>query len=406
MKVKGFLKDITGASRIVKIREEKIKNASDKPVYIDPIKKLALELHPNMLLLKLVEIKEITKDSRTFRFVLHEDSSVKELPPFRAGQYISFKFKVGGSFVTRPYSISSAPFEASYGINGKKFIEITIKKKESGFISEYIYKNWNIGIVVKGVYPLGHFHYEPLRDFKDIVCIAGGSGITPFHSMAREVAYGKLPINLTIIYGSRNSKDIIFYDEFLELHEKAKGKLKVINVLSDEKEDFEGERGFITKDIISKYCDIKKSSFFICGPQVMYRFVEGEINKLRISKRQVRREVFGEVTDVYSFKDFKEEAKNKVFNMKVHIGVETFNILADSKESILNALERAGIYHDSNCRSGECGFCRSELLKGDIFVVPENDGRREADKISSYFHPCASYPLSDLEIKIPICKNI
>lgn len=403
MKVKGLLKDVTGAGRIVKIREKKISDASSVPVYEDPIKNLANELHPHKLLFKIISVEEITKDSRCFRFSLSENSDVKDFPPFRAGQYISFKFKIGSSFATRPYSISSAPFEAEKGICNKKYIEVTLKKKKDGFISEYVWKNWNIGTEVEGVFPLGHFHYEPLRDFKTIVALAGGSGITPFHSMAREIVYGKLPVNLTLIYGSRSLSDIMYYDEFNKLESESKGKIKVINVLSEENEDWLGERGFITSEIIQKYCDTSNSSFFICGPQVMYKFVEDEIKKLKIKRRQIRREVFGEAANVYSFKDFKNEAKDKVFNIKVHIGDDCISVPANSKESVLIALERAGIPHDSHCRSGECGYCRSCLISGDIFVVPENDGRREADKIFGYFHPCASYPLGDLEIKIPIC---
>jgi hypothetical protein len=41
------------------------------------------------------------------------------------------------------------------------------------------------------------------------------------------------------------------------------------------------------------------------------------------------------------------------------------------------------------------------LLSGDIFVVPESDGRRAADKEFGHFHPCSSYPLSDLEVQVP-----
>ena len=66
------------------------------------------------------------------------------------------------------------------------------------------------------------------------------------------------------------------------------------------------------------------------------------------------------------------------------------------------ALERAAIPVDTHCRNGECGFCRSQLLSGDIFVSPIGDGRREMDKQLGWFHACSAWPLSDLKIKIPI----
>ncbi|MBW2369919.1 MAG: 2Fe-2S iron-sulfur cluster binding domain-containing protein [Deltaproteobacteria bacterium] len=65
------------------------------------------------------------------------------------------------------------------------------------------------------------------------------------------------------------------------------------------------------------------------------------------------------------------------------------------------SLEKANITPPSKCRSGECGFCHSHLISGDIFVDPDNDGRRMADKKFKGFHPCSSYPVSDLEIEVP-----
>ena len=88
--------------------------------------------------------------------------------------------------------------------------------------------------------------------------------------------------------------------------------------------------------------------------------------------------------------------------MTVHRGIQEDVIPARAKESIAAALERAGIRLETGCRSGECGFCRTKVLSGSYFVCPENDGRRAADKEFNYVHACAAYPLSDLEIRIPI----
>ena len=83
-------------------------------------------------------------------------------------------------------------------------------------------------------------------------------------------------------------------------------------------------------------------------------------------------------------------------------GVATDYIDARASESVAVALERSAIPVDTHCRNGECGFCRSQLLGGDIFVSPIGDGRRAMDKELGWFHACSAYPLSDLKIKIPI----
>ena len=75
---------------------------------------------------------------------------------------------------------------------------------------------------------------------------------------------------------------------------------------------------------------------------------------------------------------------------------------AKASEPVAVSLERAGIAIDTHCRNGECGFCRSHLLEGEIFVSPIGDGRRRMDKEMGWFHACSSWPLTDLKIKIPI----
>jgi len=65
------------------------------------------------------------------------------------------------------------------------------------------------------------------------------------------------------------------------------------------------------------------------------------------------------------------------------------------------ALERAGIKAPSRCRAGECGWCRSRLLEGTVFIPQENEMRRWADKQYGYIHPCCSFPTSDLVLEVP-----
>ena len=49
MKVKGFLKDVGGASRVTKVRQEKFDQASSSPNPYDPIGAVARALHPGFM---------------------------------------------------------------------------------------------------------------------------------------------------------------------------------------------------------------------------------------------------------------------------------------------------------------------------------------------------------------------
>jgi ferredoxin-NADP reductase len=347
----------------------------------------------------IADIRDETKTTKTFRLVADPDSDTRDLAYFRAGQVLSLKVEVDGIRITRPYSVSSAPFEA-LGADG--FYEITVRKEPDGFLTPYMWDNWKVGTKIRSSGPCGFFYYEPMRDASQMVGLAGGSGITPFRSMAREIIHGDLDAALLLLYGSSDEDDIVFYDEFKELEQKAPGRIQVVHVLSCAEVSLEGcEQGFITADIIRKYADVDNSSFFICGPQAMYEFVEQELATFDLLSRRIRREVCGEVKGITPSPGFPQEVADQTFQLKVHIGGLTTEVPARATETVLVAMERANLAPPSQCRSGECGFCRSLLVFGDVYIRPDSDGRRAADKRFGYIHPCSSYPITDLEVTVP-----
>jgi len=391
-------KDLYNFMNLVPERNKRIKNASAEPIREDPMNDLAEKLHPERQFMIVDEIIDNTKTTKTFKLIPDPDSQTETLAYFRAGQYLSLKVRVNEELITRPYSISSSPQEALEG-----YYMITIKKEEDeGFLTPYIWDHWEVGTKVESSGPEGFFYYEPLRDNYNIVGLAGGSGITPFMSMAKSIANGNMDANLTILYGCSDEEDIIFYDELKQLEQAHPDNISLIIVLSCEEVTMQGcETGFITADLIKAYADVANSSFFICGPQIMYDFVEEQLKTLNIPPKQIRREAFGEIKIIENYPGFPKDLTDETFTLKVHIGGTVKEIPAKSTESVLVAMERANLAPPSKCRSGECGFCRSLLLKGDVFISPISDWRREADKKFGYFHPCSSYPVSDLELKVP-----
>ena len=412
MKIKGFLEDISGIKRITKARLDAIKNAPADPVPEDPIRKVAQEWHPGALTLRVQEIRYAGANARTCRFVRPEGG---KLPPFYAGQYLVLTLDVEGKTISRPYSISSAPSEARLE-NG--FVEITVKKPQNdGFFAEHIFRNLAPGDEVTALIGCGQFYFEPLRDARRILALAGGVGVTPFVSMAREIAAGKPDIDLTILEGAVRPEELILADELQALEDACPEKIRVVPVISGDSPGWNGEKGFLSAELIRKYigweqtvsaddagfaAEKSDTSIFVCGPQAMYRYLREELKKLEIPERRVRFEVFGQVKDIASYEGYPEEAAGKTFSLTVHRGIHADVIPAMACESLAVALERAGIRLETACRSGECGFCRTKVLSGPYFVCPENDGRRAADKEFNYVHACSAFPVGDLEIRIPI----
>ena len=400
MKVKNFVTDTGGAARVTKMRQQSFEAASPSLTDVDPIGEVAREWHPGRLALKVTQIRPACRTGVVVRL---ERKDGKKLPPFYAGQYIVLEFSIGDSIVSRPYSISSAPFEAR---GERPFVEVTVRRAaENGFVCEYINRELKVEDCVTALMGCGQFYYEPLRDSRNVTALAGGTGITPFVSMAKEVAAGKLDIDLTILYGCGSSDDIVLKDELDRLQNSCE-HVHVIYILSEKPDpgkpdEWTGERGFLTADLISKY-EKPDSTFFICGPQVMYRFLREELKKLNLAPRRVRFEMYGPAQDISACEGYPQEARDKIFSLTVVRGIHEDTIPARACESLVTALERAGIRIETGCRSGECGFCRTKVLSGNYYVNPTGDGRRAADREFHYVHACSAYPVSDMKIRIPI----
>ena len=347
--------------------------------------------HPRCQEVILSEIIPNGSDTKTLVF---KSASGAPLAPFRAGQYISLGLQIGDVKTTRAYSLSSSPALAFQGI-----YHIAVKENPGGFVAPYIHENWQVGQKLTISSPEGHLYYEPIRDSKKVIALAGGAGITPFMSMACAVRDGNEDFDLTILYGSRKADGIVYRKELDEIC-AACDKVHVVHVLSDEeKEGF--EHGFITGELIAKCAAGEEVSVFMCGPQAMYNFVDAELAKLGYDEKHVRHEIFGAVKKPWELPGYPAEAKGKTFNVTIKQCGKVYEIPALADEPVLVAIERAGIAAPSQCRSGECGWCRSRLISGEVFIPEKGDGRRYADVMYGYMHPCASFPLSDLVVEVP-----
>lgn len=378
-------------------RQKTFENAKAiMPEIPDNATALARALHPKKQFVKVSEVIERAEDCKSFVLVPDEEKGTKALAYFGAGKYLTVFEEVEGMKITRAYSISSKPKDA---LEGKYML--TIKRVDGGLMSNYILDTWKVGTSVTVSAPEGHFEYQPLRDAKNVICLAGGSGITPFISMAGAVIDGDEEFNMTLIYGSRNRKNILFYDELEEI--KKTGKVNVVHVLSDE--EAEGfEKGFITAELIKKYApEGEPYSIFICGPQGMYEFLDKEIAKLGLERKFVRHEMFGEFRNPASQADYPDAVPETV-SITVTIQDMTTTVTGSTNDTVLQILEKNGIAAPARCRSGECGFCHSHLLSGKVYVPKNLEYRRLADFKFGCIHPCCSFPLTDLVIDVPVAK--
>ncbi len=371
---------------------EKAPTTLPKSIYNPNI--IAKRLHPAAQYCKIAKIEDYG-DAKSFTLVPNEAKGTKEMAYFRASQYVSVSLNINGAPVSKPYTIRSNPKDA-LGTENTSYT-LTIKRTNPAYASAWILENWKEGDEVEISGPLGDFYYQELKDAKTVIALAGGSGITPFYSMAAAIVDGIEDFDMVILYGSRTSDGILLKDEIEELAAKSNGRVKVVHVLShEEKEGY--EHGFLNAEIIKKYAPDGDYSVFMCGPKAMYDFCIEECKKLGLPKRRYRAEMSGDYMNVQKNADFPKESDGKEFKLTVDIRGEKQTVVCKGGETLLWAMEKAGIKAPSHCRSGECGWCHSKLVSGEVYIPEDADGRRMGDKKFGWIHPCVSYPLSDIEI--------
>ena len=380
----------------VKLREKMIAEASDElPTSVYNANVLAKKLHPHAQYAVVSAIAE-HPGAKSYTLVPDTEKGTEALAYFRAGQYVSVALDIGEAKLNKPYTIRSCPKDALKGS-----YTLTVKRTAKGFASDYILDNWQVGTKVKLSGPLGEFYHQELRDAKQVVALAGGSGITPFYSMAEAIADGTEDFSLTVLYGSRTKDAILLGEELEAVAKRSGGKVKVVHVLSHEECDG-CEKGFLTADLIRKYAPEGDYSVYVCGPKAMYAFLDQELPKLGLKARRIRKELPGEYGDPTGDAAYPKEAAGKTYKITVLIRGESQTVECRADQTLLDALEKAGIRAPSHCRSGECGWCHSRLVSGDVYIPQDTDGRRAADKKFGWVHPCCSYPLSDVTLDVPV----
>ncbi|MFX1500985.1 MAG: FAD-binding oxidoreductase [Promethearchaeota archaeon] len=381
---------------------EKLKKMRDEitqiPWYFDGLEKLCNRIHPENQLLQVTDIQNLSKDTKLFRFV--SAKQYKPLAPFRAGQYISLTVEINGVITSRPFSLVSSPNQLAY-------YEIGVKRKKQGFVSVYLFDNLKIGDILKATEPLGELHYNQIFHGKNLVFIAGGSGITPFISLLRDISQRNLDLNIWLIFGCISEDDILFKDVIEDLI-KRRSNIKVQYILSEPSQNWNGACGFITKDkILDQIKSIENKFFYIVGNHEMYSFIKEQLKELGIPPHRVIYESYtvpDDVTKIIGWpKDISAANKVKITIEFIQQGVKVKKVIeVQCNEPILNSLEREkyiGIRINNGCRSGTCALCRTKLVSGNVFVLPEVK-MREIDQNYSYIHPCVSYPLTDIHIDL------
>ena len=211
-------------------------------------------------------------DTKTIRLKWPEGYDVE----FKTGQFITLYWPDTTNY-KRAYSLSSCALD-------RGAFEVTVKR--DGKMGTRIVDWAKAGDKMWVIPPVGKF-LPVYEDNKHLICIAGGSGVTPFRAFVREATRRQLDTKITILYSVRTTNDIIFNEEFRQLKQDNPNFNFYVTCTRLHPEDpWTGRRGRISPEWIREHIhDLPNTVFYACGPNELVESTEAlVIEELKVPK--------------------------------------------------------------------------------------------------------------------------
>jgi ferredoxin-NADP reductase len=275
------------------------------------------------------------------------------------GQFLTFSFLFDGRKEIRCYSICSSPARTGY-------VEITPKRLTNGCVSSFLNDHAAIGMTVEATGPFGQFLFNQDEHTK-IVLIAAGSGITPMMAMLRYIDDLCLDTDVTLLYCVRTEGDIIFRKELEDLQGRVQS-FRYHVLLSTPSPEWTGNRGHLDREFFQRAVPyVGDKVFFLCGPPSFMEIARGILSDLGVQPERIRREVFGGVG--IEPKALAQTITDSAFTVEFTKSGKTCTV--HEGQTLLEAAAEAGVQIPSVCQQGQCGTCKTRLLKGQVRMTAE-----------------------------------
>jgi len=209
----------------------------------------------------------------------------KPLQPldFKAGQYVSMECRYQPR-LWRVYSFANAP-------NKEGTLEFHIRALGAGWVSSALVRRVKPGDMIRLAAPMGSMTLDR-RSTRDIVCVAGGTGLAPIKALVQELTRYNRTRWVHVFFGAKDRDDL--YD-LAELNRLA-ARYPWLSVVPACSEDptFVGEQGTIP-EVVARYGPWQEHDFFVSGSPAMVRATMRTLAELQIPPVRIKYDAFGDV---------------------------------------------------------------------------------------------------------------
>ncbi|MEJ2794356.1 pyridoxamine 5'-phosphate oxidase family protein [Iodobacter sp. LRB] len=305
--------------------QAELKALQAKPAASAPITKLG----EGPLELIISGIRQLTPQVRAYEL---RHPTGEDLPAVTAGSHLKVPVILkNGQTSVRNYSIASNPTR-------RDIYEIAVLQQIEGQGgSSFVHQHYQLGMTLHCGLPQNDF---ALSDSDaPAILIAGGIGITPIKAMAQTLkAQGRA---FHLHYAARSRRDMAYGDRLLR---------DLAGQMTSYFQD-EGQIPDITQ-ILKSASDT--SPVYACGPSGLMSAVQDTAAMLNMAAGRIHFERFAAAP----------HAGNTPFEVVLRRSQRIIPIAAD--QTVLAAVQAAGIDTLSDCGVGNCGTCAVKVLSGDV----------------------------------------
>lgn len=276
------------------------------------------------------------------------------LPDWTPGAHLDFSTKAG----SRSYSLIEWPD----GADG--LYHIAVQREAEGEGGSRAMHDLSEGDVIEASAPTNDF--ELADDGKSVALLAGGIGVTPLISMATKLTAENRPF--AFHYAGRSADQMAYLGELDATFGDAF------------QPHFDDETPLDLSALMARITD---HALYICGPKGMIEAARGAAEAAGIDPAHIHIELFTTAT---------AHGDDSPFEVEIASTGEVVNVAAG--QTIIEALEDAGMDLIYDCQRGDCGICQTDVMSGtpDHRDVVLSQAERDGGKVMQI---CVSRALSE-----------
>lgn len=277
-----------------------------------------------------LKVTGILAETAAIRSLTLERADGNELPAFAPGSSIALQLTVDGEPIERHYSLIGDPADR------KRYrIAVLLEEKGNGG-SRHLHQQVQVGTELQVSAPRAGMALD--RSAVHTILIAGGIGITPILSLARELH--RVDASFEVHYAGRTREGLAFLTEVEALGPH-------VHIYTTDR----GERMDIRRVLVSS---VPSAVLYVCGPGRLMHAVRTAATELGWPAHRVHYENFGPWWSGSDHPLTVELAQTGI-TLDVPVG-----------QTLLQAVEAAGMWVPADCRRGECAMCITSFTAGDV----------------------------------------